>query len=106
MAKKATLIAFVAHSGPESFHFDEDAVLLAVGGDLLDYEPMARRFTFYPELIARTAEECREARLNSLLERFFIHEADHEHAVGDVVLNDRRYESVEFRIVQSHGGIQ
>ena len=37
-----------------------------------------------------------------LSKRLLIHEADHQHAAGGVVLNDGGNEAVEFRIVQSH----
>jgi hypothetical protein len=63
---------------------------------------MARRFTFHPELIARAAEERDEAGFNGLAKRLLVHEADHQHAPGLLVLNDGGEDAVEFREVEIH----
>ena len=43
-------------AGAERFDFHEHGVVIAIGGDILDDEPVARGFAFQPELLARAAE--------------------------------------------------
>src|SRR5579871_2507183 len=50
---------------------------------------MTGRLAFEPELVSRPAIEGSEAGFDGFSKRFLIHEADHEHAAGNVVLNHR-----------------
>jgi hypothetical protein len=93
----------VADARSESFDSDEHGVLVAVGGDFLNDELVARRFTLEPELLARAAVEGGEAGVDGLAECFVVHEAEHEDAAGRVVLDDGWDEAaVEFREVEIH----
>ena len=55
---------------------------------------MAGAFAFDPELVAGAAEEGDVAGGERFVERFAIHEADHEHAFGGGVLDDGRDQAV------------
>ena len=101
-AKEATLVAFVADAGTESFDFDEDGVEVAIGGDFLDHHSVAGALTFEPELAAGAAIEGGETGLDGETEGFLIHVADHEDAASGVVLNDRRDEAVGFLEIEIH----
>src|SRR5260370_11338403 len=57
---------------------------------------------FEPELIARAAVKCRVAGFDRAAEGFVVHEADHQDAAGLVVLNDGRYQAVQFAEIEIH----
>ena len=63
---------------------------------------MAGTFAFKPQLVARAAEEGREAGLDGFAEGFFVHEADHQDAAGLVILDHGRKQSIEFFEIQLH----
>ena len=92
----------MADAGAERFDSDQHGVLIAIGGDLLDDQTVAGGFTLQPELVARAAEEGGEAGFDGLPKCLFVHEADHQHAAGGVVLNDGGDEAVEFCEIQIH----
>ncbi|HEX6777964.1 MAG TPA: hypothetical protein VF099_07155 [Ktedonobacterales bacterium] len=66
----------------------QQAVVFAVdvqGDDLLH---MAGGFAFLPELLARTAPEVDQARLQGALKRFLVHKRQHQDIVGGIFLHD------------------
>jgi hypothetical protein len=67
---------------------------------LFDNKTVARCFAFEPQLVAGAAIEGGESGLHRLLERFLIHETDHEDAARRIVLNDGRNEAAELAEVQ------
>src|SRR5688500_6368675 len=76
---------------------DEHRVVVAVDQDLPDGEPVARGLALGPQGVAGAAEERDVAGRSGDLPRRVVHEADHQDLVGQVVLHDRRYQSVKFR---------
>jgi hypothetical protein len=101
-SEEAALVAFMTHTGAESFDLEENGVPIAVGGDGLYHQAVTGRFAFEPELVPGPAEEGCEAALDGLSKRFFVHEAEHEDAAGLMVLNDGGHEPVEFAEVEFH----
>jgi len=67
---------------------------------------VTRSFAFEPELVAGTAVEHRAAGFERLSKRFLIHEADHEDAACDGVLNDRGEQAGEFGEIEIHVFVQ
>jgi hypothetical protein len=92
----------VADSRAEGFDFDEEGVVVAIGGDFLDDEAVAGAFAFHPELVSGAAVEGDKAGGAGFFEGFGVHEADHQDAVGGGVLNYGREEAVEFGVIESH----
>src|SRR5947209_6548262 len=63
---------------------------------------MARRFALQPELVARAAIEGGVSGFHGLAPGFFVHEAEHQHAAGCVILDHRWNETVEFLEIEFH----
>ena len=101
-AEEAAFIAFVADAGALGSHFDEDSVVIAVGGDFFDDKAVTGAFTFEPEPAARARPEGGEAGFDGAAEGFFIHVAHHENAVGGGVLNDGCNQAVGFGEIEIH----
>jgi hypothetical protein len=99
---KAALVTVVADARAEGFNFDEERVVVAIGGDFLDDQAVAGAFAFHPQLVSGAAVESDEAGGAGFFEGFGVHEADHEDAVRGRVLNDGREEAVEFGVIESH----
>ena len=60
-AVEAAFVTVVTDAGAERFDFDEERVVIAVGGDFFDDEAVAGAFAFHPQLVAGAAVEGDEA---------------------------------------------
>ena len=80
-------------------HLEQHRVVVAVDEQVDDFELVAGRFALHPQLVARAAEERREAGAPRLGERDLVHEADHQDFGGLRVLDDGRNQPVEFGVV-------
>jgi hypothetical protein len=67
----------------ERFDFDQQRVVVAIGGDFLHDQAMPGAFALHPKLVARAAVEGDEAGFDGLAEGFLVHEADHEDAARE-----------------------
>src|SRR4029453_156103 len=74
----------------------QHGVLVAVLQDAPHLQAVSRRFPLGPQFSAASAEERGEAGGARDGQRFFVHEANHQHFAAAVVLNDCRYQSIEF----------
>jgi len=101
-AKETALVAFVADSGAERFHSDQQRVAIAIGRDFFYNQSVTGSFAFEPQFIARSAKERDVARFDGFPKRFCVHEADHQNAVGLVILNDGGYQAALLAVIQFH----
>src|SRR5580693_341290 len=95
-AEETALIPLVTHARAERFYRDQHRVPVAIGGDILDHQPMTGCLTLEPKLIPGPAIEGRVTSLDREPERFFVHESDHQNTAALFVLNDRGNQAVEF----------
>lgn len=96
LLEEAGLVAFVADAGAVGRAEKQEGVGVAIGADLFDFEEVAGGFAFEPEFIPGAGVEAGFAGLQRFGEGFFVHEADHEDALGLPVLNDGGDEAIEF----------
>src|SRR5262245_52921700 len=97
---KARPRARVAHVAvAEPLHLQQHRVVVTIDEDARDLQAIARRVPLGPERVARAAEERREPGRPRLGERLVVHEADHQHLLRRLVLDDCRYEPVEFAVI-------
>src|SRR5438093_10213973 len=85
----------------KALHADEHRVLVAIDQEVADREPVAGRLALRPQLVARAAEERHIAGLTRDVPGLLVHEPDHQHVAGPLVLHDCRYEPVKFREVHT-----
>src|SRR2546425_10140506 len=85
----------------KALHAHEHGVLVAVDQQVADREPVAGRLTLRPQLVARAAEERHVAGFARDVPGLLVHEPDHQHVAGPLVLHDCRYEPVKFREVHT-----
>ena len=56
-AKEATAVAFVADAGADRLDADEQGIGVAVDADVAHFQDVTAGFAFFPEAVARAAEE-------------------------------------------------
>jgi len=77
-------------------NFENDCVIVAIGGGGDDAQAVAAGFAFHPELLAGAAPEGDEAGFEGFGVAGFIEEAEHEDFACGVVLYDAGDEAVHF----------
>jgi len=82
---KAGLVADVTLAGING-DLENQAVLVAVNKYLLDLLNMAGLLTLGPQLLARPAVICCQARFDSLFKRLLVHISDHQDFVSLCIL--------------------
>src|SRR5262249_59422795 len=92
----------MADSGPERLHPYEQSIGIAVYADFSYFQHMPARFPLFPEFVARAGEKYDFAGSPRFPVRLLIHEPQHEHVAGGVVLNDGRHQSAGFIEVNFH----
>jgi len=97
---EAGFIALVADARANGFGKDDQGVKVAIGADLFDDQEVAGRFALEPQLLAGTGIEAGFAGFEGFGKGFFVHETDHEDAMGLPVLYDGGDEAIEFRVVE------
>ena len=107
-AEKAAAIAFVADAGADGFDADQKSIGVAIDAKLSNFQDVAAGLAFFPEFVARAAEENHFAGALRFGERGRVHEAEHEDVTGAVILNDRGNEAagfveIDFKIRAAHG---
>ena len=85
----------------EALHFQEQRVIVAISEHLKHLKLVAGGLALHPQLVAGAAEEGGKAGLLGEGQRFFVHEADHEHFLALRILNDRRNQPVQFREIHN-----
>lgn len=83
-------------------HFYQQCVGIAVGCYGNEVQVVATRFALRPQFSARTAEEGDQSRCLRLLQRLFVHIAQHEDAARLSILHDGRYEAAAFLKIYVH----
>ena len=69
-------------------------ILIAIDQHGLDLEQMARSLALLPQLAATARMEVRKASGAGGVERLLVHEGEHEHFAGGLVLHDGPGESL------------
>ena len=81
----------------------EERIRVAIHAYLANPQNVAARFTLLPEFVSRAAEEHHFSGALCLCERLGIHEAEHQHIAGALVLDDGRHQPAAFLKVDFHG---
>src|SRR6185312_7031476 len=89
----ARVCAGVAHR-PERQGLDQQCIPVAIHRDALQQQIVAALFPFRPQLFAGTAEKSNLSLLPGFVERYLVHETQHQHLIGHAVLHDGRRKSV------------
>ncbi len=89
-------------AGPFAFQIckKEERVLFAVHSYFAQLQPVSGRAPFDPELLSRRAEKSHVAGFHRLLQRFFVHVAEHENLPRREILHDRRKHRTGFCCLQ------
>src|SRR5271154_4547423 len=95
-AEKTGTVAFMADAGADGFDLDEQGVGVAIDAKFTNFQDVAAGLAFFPELVARTAEEDGLAGRARLRQGGFVHEAEHEDSARLVILDNRGNESSGF----------
>jgi hypothetical protein len=92
----------VADAWAEGLNLNQDRVLIAIGGNGLDYQAVPRSLPLQPELLAGAAVKGGKARFDGLAEGFVIHIPHHEDATRRMVLNDGCDQPTGFFKIEIH----
>jgi hypothetical protein len=83
-------------------HAKQHRIAVAIGPCCEDFQTIAGRFPFRPQPLPGTAVERNEARQQSRLQSFAVHEAQHEQLGGVRILNDGGHQPLHFVEVDLH----
>ena len=97
----AGVSACMAH-GAHGIDHDEQRVAVAILLDGNHVEEVSALFALRPQAVLGTAEEGHFTRLHRLVQSLLVHEAQHQHLLGVVILNDGRNKSAHFIEIQFH----
>ena len=86
-------------------YHDEQGVVVAVCLNGYHVQEVAALFTFGPQAVFRTAEESHLSRFHGLLVGFLVHEAQHQHFLCVVILDDGRNQAIHFLEIQFHNSL-
>src|SRR5258708_3589266 len=92
----------MTNTGPECFDANQQRIRIAIHEQLADPQHVAARFAFFPKLVSRAAEKHSFSGALGLGEGLRIHEAEHQHLAGALVLDDGRHQPAAFLKVDLH----
>ena len=95
----------MTNSWTKRLNCDQERVTIAIRRDVLHNQSMPGRLALEPKLIARSTEKRHETTLNRLAKRLVVHEADHQDAMGLMVLNDCGNQSALLAEIEFHSSI-
>lgn len=75
---------------------DQQCVVVAVSCDGDYLQGVSAGFTFHPDTVFRSAEECHFTGRFCFFVSFFVHKAQHQYLVCVVVLNDGGNQAAHF----------
>ena len=84
----------MAYARTDGLYAKQQRVGVAIDTQFQHLQKMSAGFALSPQPVPGTAEENSLPRPLRLRESLFIHEAEHEHIPGGMVLNNRRHQPV------------